>query len=214
MSHHVLDERTVYAFLTNDFEVAWDCVASIPGEQGRGNFLFALQATVMLEWVSRLCTDEAALDSVSLALERVQPRYFLKMPGQARHPGFKLLNRGAPREELIAFIFDQVRNGQSHAYHQIPARLRDGKLFQVGISGAAPGNSLSKLRSGLRPRDHLTFVIQDEVGWLRLDAGMFYFEVKQAIDASGVLERHLTFPFGDFERSYDFSLDALAAALK
>jgi hypothetical protein len=215
MSHHVLDEQTVYEFLTNDFESAWDCLANTPGDRvGRGNFMFALQATILLEWVSRLCTgDDAALDSVASALEHEQPRYFLKMPGQARHPGFKLLNRGAERQELLAFIFDHVRNGQSHTYHQISADLPHDKRFQIGLSGAAHQHWLRRLYSGERAERHLKFEIQDEVGWLVVDAGMFFIDVRRAIDATGVLRRGLKFPFSDFSRKYDFTLEALSVAL-
>lgn len=215
MSHHTLDEQTVYEFLTNDFESAWNCLASTSGDDvGRGNFMFALQATILLEWVSRLCTgDDGALESVAVALEKVQPRYFLKMPGLARHPGFKLLNRGAEREELLAFIFDHIRNGQSHTYHQIWADLPADKLFQIGLSGAHHTHWLKRLRAGERPHEHLRFEVQSEVGWLRVDAGMFFLETRQAIDASGVLQRGLKFPFHLFARRYDFTLEDLTTSL-
>jgi hypothetical protein len=40
-----------------DFETAWDAVAQQPDGPtvGRGNFMFALHATVLLEWACRVC---------------------------------------------------------------------------------------------------------------------------------------------------------------
>lgn len=54
-----LQPDTIFRFICNDFETAWDAVArqrsGRSGRLGRGNFMFALQAMVLLEWASRLC---------------------------------------------------------------------------------------------------------------------------------------------------------------
>ena len=136
MSHHTLTQQDVFSFITNDFESAWNCLAARKEDDvGRGNFMFALQATILLEWASRLCERDAnALSDLARELRTLRPRYFLSMPGESSLPGFVLPNIGAPKTQLLTFIFDLVRNGQSHRYQQISASLADDSIFAISLS--------------------------------------------------------------------------------
>lgn len=214
MPHHALTEQDVYSFITNDFESAWNCLASREGSDvGRGNFVFALQATILLEWASRLCkSDENALSDFARALNTLQPRYFLNMPAESRLPGFEMPNLGAPKTQLLTFIFDLIRNGQSHRYQQISASLADGSIFAIALSGAHYGKFLDRLTNDRVPVEHLTLKVQEQVGWLIVDSGMLYRDIKTAIDNAQLLLRGLSFPT-DFDRSSPFTLNDLRAAL-
>jgi hypothetical protein len=216
MPHHALTERDTFEFITNDFESAWDCLASLPGaEVGRGNFLFALQATILLEWASRLCaSDTKALHDFAGALNSVEPRYFLNMPAESPNmPRFELPNLGAQKTQLLTFIFDLVRNGQSHRYQQISAALSDGSIFAIALSGAHHGKFLERLNKEAVASEHLTLRLQDRVAWLIVDAAMLYCDIKRAIEAARLLSRGLTLP-SDFDRAYSFTREQLQAAFQ
>lgn len=216
MPHHTLTEEEVFSFITNDFESAWNCLATRVGEGvGRGNFMFALQATILLEWASRLCkTNPTALRDLANQLDARQPRYFRRMPAEVQRPPrkFTLPNLGEPNTQLLTFIFDLVRNGQSHRYQQISAELVDGSVFAFTLGGAGHDNLLEKLAIGGGSDRHLTLEIDDGVGWLFVDSGMLYWDIKTAIQNAQLLSRGLSSP-PDFVRRYPFTLDDLRAAL-
>ena len=81
-------ETEIFAWLMNDFESAWECLASREDKElGRGNFTFALQATILLELVSRLCKDDPeSLSDFARELNKLNPRYFIRLPGEIRGP--------------------------------------------------------------------------------------------------------------------------------
>ncbi len=49
----------LYRAITNDFESNWNPLARNERATGRGNFMFARQAMMLLEWASRLATSVA-----------------------------------------------------------------------------------------------------------------------------------------------------------
>lgn len=54
-----LPEKTIYQFITKDFESAWNSIANnMKKDVGRGNFIFAFKATDLLEFACRLCHSD------------------------------------------------------------------------------------------------------------------------------------------------------------
>jgi hypothetical protein len=77
----------------------------------------------------------------SQELARIEPRYFVELPGPVAGPGgFALPSQGPnPDRQLLRMLFDLIRNGQAHQYRQINVDLTDGKELQVWLSGVTPG---------------------------------------------------------------------------
>jgi hypothetical protein len=66
-------EAEIFDFITGDFRSAWNGLAEVPEAVAghRGNFMFALQAMISLEWVCRLCSNDAnALQDFSKASDQ------------------------------------------------------------------------------------------------------------------------------------------------
>ena len=88
-----LPPATLYRFLTGDFEWTWNSLAenkkAINGGSG-GNFMFALQVMVLLEFLSRLCSTESppysSLKAFSQELNKINPDYFKQLPGICLKP--------------------------------------------------------------------------------------------------------------------------------
>jgi len=217
-----LNPEQAFHYLTNDFESLWECMAGNQSpEAGRGNFAFALHAMVFLEWCSRLCAADPsgeALTQLSDALVALEPRYFARLPSECQVPkSFQLPTQGEPSRELIALIFDLIRNGQAHQYQQQTLVLPSGEFFGISLSGAAPGNSLKKLRDGYRPPHHLGLLREGrdgELGWLVVDPGMIYFDIRTSAEQANLIGRSLEYPFLRADPNlYQFSLDELQRAL-
>lgn len=120
----------MYRAIVEDFEVAWQALAA--HGPGGGNFLFARQAVLLLEWACRLCVQDTtgeALRAFSVELRTRDVRYFTAVP---RDPltfgGFTLpYDLGASEKRtLLSLIFDLVRNGAAHQYEQITAKVNGG----------------------------------------------------------------------------------------
>jgi len=208
------DAKELYDWLTNDFESAWNALAALEGASvGRGNFAFALQATVLLELACRLCNGSPQdLSDLATAMYDCCPVYFVKLPGEVSGPrDFDLPNFGYPRQQLLTLIFDLIRNGQAHRYLQISASLSDGTSFHISIGGAHHGNSLHRLPSA--STDHLRFSAVGEVGILLFDPGVFYHHLKTAVDDIDLFSRGLSLEPQEFMRKLPFTLPDLAAAL-
>src|SRR5262249_48260734 len=100
----------MYRAIVEDFEVAWQALAA--HGPGGGNFLFARQAVLLLEWACRLCVQDTtgeALRAFSVELRTRDVRYFTAVP---RDPltfgGFTLpYDLGASEKRtLLSLIFD------------------------------------------------------------------------------------------------------------
>lgn len=129
--------QTIFDFITKDFESVWNSLAA--AQDGEGcNYALALHSMILLEWASRLCKSDAtgaALDALSIELEKIEPRYFIRLPGKVCvTKDFTLPFRGLdPSHQLLGALFDLVRNGHAHAYHQMIVRIPDGALM-LGIT--------------------------------------------------------------------------------
>ena len=108
-------ESEIFDFITGDFECAWDALAELPEvvASHRGNFMFALQATILLEWVCRHCANDVnSLLEFSKALQQIEPKYFTQLNDRVKDPGFILPGVGGdPLKYLLSALWDLIRNG-------------------------------------------------------------------------------------------------------
>jgi hypothetical protein len=217
-----LTERELFDFITGDFEDAWGSVASVSGSGHRGNFMFARQAVCLLEVACRLCkqdTSGEALKDLSVSIEARESRYFTVLPKPCWCPGlrtrraFDLPSRGPnPDNQVIAALFNLIRNGQAHQYQQMQAVLADGKQFAISLTGAEYGTTLGKTMSGGRPVQHLG-VKRDSEGnlWMTVRPDVLFLDIRDAVRETRLLDRGLTFSFMSEDRPETFGFTALEA---
>jgi len=222
-----LPESTIAEFIANDFASAWDAIARLPGPVARGNFLFAKQAMVLLEVACRLCASDSkgdALRDFGEALMSQEARYFTEFPGPCWEPRsptaeFRLPSTtSSPSHELLAALFDTIRNGQAHQYQQIRVELADGKSFQVSLTGAEYGAYLRETFVGGRPAQHLR-VTADQDGdiWISVLPQVLFLDVQVAMRQARLLDRGLTLQYfsrGSGGGTYNFDSGALRSALR
>jgi hypothetical protein len=218
----------LYDFIIGDFEDAWNALAASNQASCRGNFLFARQAMTLLELVCRLCESDntgQALRDLSAELAGRDSRYFSLLPGSCwtptNQPEFHLPSQGPnPEAQLIAALFDLIRNGQAHQYQQIKARLTDGRDFLFSLTGAEYGLSLGQSLARARPPEHLR-AREDASGdlYVKVCTDVLFIDIREAINAAGLLGRGLTFtyllrPRTPGSPNYQFSSVALEASLR
>lgn len=223
-----LPVATIVSFIIGDFEDTWEALAATSGNLHRGNFLFVRQAMTLLEVACRLCHSDAtgqALKDVSTELARRDTRYFTQLPGSCWTPGntpeFYLPSQGLnPQSELIAALFDLVRNGQAHQYQQIRVRLTDAKDFQFSLTGAEFGLSLSQTFAKGRPSDHLK-AWKDTNGdlWMTVRTDVLFLDIRDALRCARLLNRGLTLHYLSRPRAttsphYQFSAADLESQLQ
>jgi hypothetical protein len=193
-----LEANTVFGFLVDDFASVWDALVSGREPPGSGaNFALGLMAGVLLELCCRIassCPDAYAHFSQRLGEE--EPRYYSSLPFSVDLPNkFKLpAGPGAPPErQLLAAIFDLLRHGQAHQYHQMVATLGDRKLFGIQLTGAEwhskppPYESLMRWPNQ-RPADHLALDVRAETGniWLRVRPEVLFKDIERAARMSSL----------------------------
>jgi len=213
-------------FIIGDFQDAWDSLAATQGSLHRGNFLFARQAMTLLEVACRLCysdTTGQALKDLSRELAQRDKRYFTQLPGSCWTPGpdFCLPSQSSnPQSELIAALFDLIRNGQAHQYQQIRVRLTDAKDFQFCLTGAHYGFPLSQTFAQGRPSDHLKAWKDDDNDlWMKVRTDVLFLDIREAVQGAGLLNRGLTLHYLSRPRSsesphYQFSSVDLQSQLQ
>src|SRR5438128_6655489 len=131
-----LAAQTLINFAIGDFETAWNAVASIPAPHPphdppvyRGNFMFARQATLLLELACRICQSDqtgSLMATFSSEIEHRDPRYFSELPAPVWSPGrrtqqafsFPSISGHDPYSHILAAIFNLIRNGQAHQNQQ------------------------------------------------------------------------------------------------
>lgn len=215
-------------FIIGDFQDAWDTLAARQGSLHRGNFLFARQAMTLLEVACRLCYSDdngEALKDLSRELAQRDRRYFTQLPGSCWTPGgppeFYLPSQSSNQQsELIAALFDLIRNGQAHQYLQIRARLTDSKDFQFALTGAEYGFPLSQTLSHGRPSDHLkAWKDTNSDLWIKVRTDVLFLDIRDAVHGARILNRGLTLhylsrPRGSGSPDYKFSSVDLEAQLQ
>ena len=220
-----LPPAEVVEFLTGDFRCAWDALAGRTDLKRRGNFMFAGQCCVLLEVVARICTTDssgAALRDVSAAIASRDARYFSPLPGvcfTGNSSEFILPCVGPnPGSQLLAAVFDLVRNGQLHHYQQLRAELVDGKDFVVELSGA--DTLLAETFASGRPKGHLHVRRDPSLGdiWVGVRPDVLFHDIADSVRDANLLGRGLTLPRfrrpGAKGKTYQFSSAQLESALK
>ena len=206
----------IVSFLVGDFEATWDSLAANPAPQYRGNFAFAMQSMILLEVACRVCDSDSSGSSLRVLSEELakrERRYFTTIPLSVSLPKkFQLPHVSPdPSRELLAVLFDLVRNGQAHQYQQMRAKLSDGVEFGISITGAESGAILSRTFAAGRPRDHLQLSGKQD-RWLTFRPDVFFLDVCDSVAAANLLDRrfeakHLVGP------EYRFSSQDLVQAL-
>jgi hypothetical protein len=220
---------TLVDFIIGDFEDTWDAVAARPGNLHRGNFLFGRQAMTLLEvvWPPLFNSDGTghALKKFATELAVRDTRYFTKFPGSCwtpvNSPEFRLPSQGPnPESELIAALFDLIRNGQAHQYQQIRVQLADGKDFLFGLTGADDGLFLAQSLAAGRPTDHL-LARKEPNGdiWVKVRTDVLFLDIREAARSANLLDGSLTLSFLTRPRSpnsphYQFSSTDLESTLR
>jgi hypothetical protein len=225
----------VFDFITGDFADAWNALAMVPTDAQapwrlthRGNYLFGMQAMVLLEWICRLCKSDAtgqALQDFSDALNNLEPRYFTQIPSPCRIPGcppggFHLPSVGGVARNLLllSMLFDLLRNGLAHRYEQIIVPLTAGDLG-ISLFGVEPGHWLQTVLA-FRASHHLSFRLLGPDIIVSAHPGILFLDFKAAFENAHLAEaaRGLTpDPFvrgGAAAQEYQFSAQQLQAALQ
>jgi hypothetical protein len=219
-----LAPNTLFSFLMRDFESAWDSMATCnPEPDVGGNFLFARQAMSVLELASRVAAADRSgitLRHFSERLRDADKRYFIELPGPIQLPRFRLpaLPRETEDRQLLGAIFDLLRNGLAHLSQQIPATLRDGKLFGLSLAGVSPGVTIEVAKHDRdRRATHLKCMVSENGHtYLLLRPELMFFDFVWAARASSVFSKGLVPEY--FERPssshhYDFTGNELRGAL-
>jgi len=218
-----LSPQTLLQFIESDFESAWDSLAENPTVGGRGNFMFAMQTMILLEVACRLCgsdTSGSAHNAFSSEIAARDRRYFTSLPGPCFTPkDFRLPHVGSdPASELIAALFDLIRNGHAHQYQQIRVQLNDGIDFQVSLTGASFCAYLSRTLAEGRPSDHLSMHrTRNGDIWIIVRPDVLYLDFRESIRAANLLGRGLCLKYISRPKiqsqRYQFSGSQLVSAL-
>jgi hypothetical protein len=212
--------KIIFKNIVQDFEAAWNAIStSKTSEIGRGNFLFGLLGTVLLEWACRVCHQDRSdklLHGLTTALYQIEPRYFTPLPPHTKvvlPKQFKLPSiAGANSPPLLWALFDLIRNGQAHQYQQIPALLKDDCYLWISIKGAEPGRTLSTAAAERAP-DHLAFCqYRDGNVGVRVRTELFFQDIRAAIQRSGLLDTEVAHDY--LTRSYGISPSKLLGSLQ
>lgn len=216
-----ISENELFDFIIGDFEAAWEALASDARPGHRGNFLFARQAVTLLEVACRLCkgdTTGRALADFSAELKARDRRYFTRLPdvcwspSQRTRQAFELPSCGPdPDNQVIAALFNLIRNGQAHQYQQMRAVLADGRQFMVTLTGAQAGAFLQTALSHGRPPQHLSLALDNGDLWMTVRPDVLFIDLRDSIASSKLLNRGLTFTFMSEDRPDTFSFTAAAA---
>jgi len=203
-----------------EFEAAWDAMATTPSaDRTNGSFLFARQAMLLVELASTVAhQDPATFQRFSNELQKREALLFKRIPYQPG-PGTRqcvprVAPDGDPTSELIAVLFDLVRNGHAHFGHQLYARLKDGNALGVALLGVEKGRTIDTVRpEGGRTMHHLSCTWQSDGNLvIRLCVGTLYLDVRDASEAAGVWQ--LDADASRYTRPQDLTVKDLVAALE
>lgn len=213
--------RVLFDNLCADFEAAWEAMATTELDQRTsGSFLFAGQAMLLVELASTIARQEpATFRRFSEELQKREGLLFKRIPyrpGSAtRRCVPRIAPEGDPTSELIALLFDLVRNGHAHFGHQLYAPLKDGGGLGVVLLGVEKGRTIERIRpGGGRTFEHLCCHKQSN-GQLaiRLCPGTLYLDVRDASDSAGVWDLDADASVYTALRHQDLTVEELEAAL-
>ncbi|HYT01741.1 MAG TPA: hypothetical protein VEL70_02445 [Candidatus Acidoferrum sp.] len=189
-----LTAEEIHQFIVSDFRGAWNSIAANHNTTiGRGNFMFGRQAMTLLEFASRLYTNDATgimQRNFSSELYKLEPKYFTLLPVScATTKEFILPHVGDKSGRTLLWpLFDLIRHGLAHQYQQIIVDLNDGKHFYISLTGADYGRYLGIATNLQRPREHLGYTF-DKDGDLELKIypDILFLDFEHAINKSGLL---------------------------
>jgi hypothetical protein len=189
--------KTLIRFICRDFEHAWEALSRVPEKElgARGNFMFARQAMMLLEVACRF-SDKAALIALSAALNARDKRYFTVLPGPCGKPrDFNLPTYSHhPERELLAALFDLIRNGQAHQYQPIIANLTDSpRCFCCSLTGVRFQHPLNKTLAHGRPKDHLQAMRYKGDVWIKVRTDVLFLDIRHAVRKAQLFSRGLSF---------------------
>jgi hypothetical protein len=222
--HHT--EREIFDFITGDFQCAWDALAEKPTSvaANRGNFMFALQAVILLEWVGQLCASDStgkALSDFAVELRKIEPKYCTELGDKCKPPStFTLSGVGfEPLKSLLGAIWDMIRNGQAHQYHDIIVKLTDGKKWVLEIKGVQYEWPLSKVAANHSSLQHLAYRIDSDGDLILIvHPEAFFLDIRAAFQSADLLSRGLTINHftrgGPGKKFYQYDVTRLELALK
>jgi hypothetical protein len=216
-----LTETELFDFIIGDFEAAWQAMTSDPRPGHRGNFMFARQAVTLLEVAARLCKSDntgQALRDFGAELQRREPRYFTRLPASCWSPAqrtrqaFELPSHGPdPDNQLMAALFNLVRDGQAHQYQQMRAVMSDGRSLRISLTGAETGLSLEACLAAGRPAQHLSLSVDSGDLWITVRTEILFIDLRDAVAASRLLHRGLRLSFMAEDRPATFNVSAAEA---
>lgn len=202
MGDQDLTVEAVHGLLVSDFRDAWNLLAGDDGTHGSGNLMFAREALALLELIARVCREDPsglALRDVSTELERIEPRYFTRLPAPSPRPaGFDLPaspRAGPPDNQLLHAIFDLIANGHAEQQRHIVLATTDHRTFGVAITGAEPGLRLDDRLASGRPPEHLSLTTDDRGDvFVVVCPEVLFLDLEATIAVTGVFRRNLRLP--------------------
>lgn len=213
--------RVLFDNLCFEFEAAWDAIATTEfAEHTSGSFLFARQTMLLVELASWVAgQDPATFRRFSEELEKREGLLFKRIPyrpGPGTHKRVpRIAPSGDPTSELIALLFDLVRNGHAHLGHQLYAPLKHGRGIGVNVLAVEKGRTIDKIRpGGGRTYRHLAAHKQSDgnivIGFC---AGTLYLDVRDASEIAGVWNLDADASQYTQLRTQDLTVEELEAAL-
>lgn len=192
----------IHQFIVRDFRGAWNSIAANHDATiGRGNFMFASQAMILLEFAARLYASNAngvMHRKFSNELHRIEPRYFTLLPAPcATNKEFILPHMDdATGKTLLWSLFDLIRHGLAHQYQQIIVDLNDGKHFYISLTGADLDRYLDVATNPQRPNQHLGYTFDNDGDLeLKIYPDILFLDFECAIDKSGLLNKGFSFQY-------------------
>jgi hypothetical protein len=213
-----LQPSNIHNLLARDFEDVWNSVAANPAAGGRGNFLFALDSLILLEFVGRLCwRSKRAFRAFDQELRSIEPNYFARIPGVNLHFKYFELPYKKSSQELIWALYDLIRNGQAHQYQRMFVSLADKRGWGLTLTGARYRRYVgAKSRRQSRPVRHLGYR-RDREGniWITLYPNILFSDILNAVARSQILRKRLPFNYAvPAPNRYPISSKILIGALK
>lgn len=109
--------KTIFNFITKDFEIFWNSIVEQKGDISRGNYTFALKSLIFLEFISRICEKDSK--KLSNIAKNFDAKYFTKILLSCPNPyGFNLpyLQESERNNYLLTWLFVVIRHGTAHYY--------------------------------------------------------------------------------------------------
>lgn len=198
--------KTIFEFITQDFEIFWNSIAEQKGDIPRGNYTFALKSMIFLEFISRICENDST--KLSNIAKHLDAKYFAKVPLSCPNPDvFNLpyLKESQRNNYLLTLLFVVIRHGTAHYYD--PFILEPGEFyFDIGITGAKADHTLAYLKENYDKIAHLKYQVLDasakEYSDLNLtkhckliklvfNPALFYLDLKKAVKKSNLISGNL-----------------------